>query len=681
MGAVGYGLIGNASAMEATDATRVVVGTESTLGVQMCHASADNVEQELDFGTRGKAVVGQFSQETVAELASRSEVRYVEPDIEVRALGQPSASAEELPWGINRVDADVVHEKGVTGEGAHIAILDTGIDADHPDLAPNLGEGYAVERCNRGCREDWDDDHSHGTHCAGIAAAVDNRRGVVGVAPDATLHSVKVLSGEGSGSASGVAEGIMWAADQGHDVISMSLGATQGSSIIRDALRYAQDRGCVIVAAAGNDGPCIDCVHYPGAYPEAIAVGSINRFDDLSEFSSTGDEVEIVAPGTSILSTIVDGEYRSYSGTSMATPHVAGAAALLMAQGLSAEETRQKLRETAEDLGLRENESGSGLLNVDKAVDEGVSDPEPQPFGVATRQPTDVTQTSATIRGVLTGMGDYENATVGFELWTEGDREGTSQTFETGERGSAGNFSQDLDGLSEGTTYQYVATAEAPDGTTVSGSVMTLSPQKGVAVETLEPTDVTTDSATLVGRVTDLAGNRRVRVGHRCWVRGDREATLVESRLETVRRPETVRAEVSGLEPDREYVAVVYAETDDGEVVGKEVGFRTEEVPTGPFSIRTLPADWIGDHGAMLNGEVTDMGNVREIETAFVYWPKGNRSAAIEEDAEDVDEPDDFDELVMFLDPATTYEFVAVGYDSRGRRVVGNVEEFTTTSD
>jgi subtilisin family serine protease len=686
-GAVGYGLIGNAAARTPGGGSRLVVGTDSSQGMHASRVKAKNVEREIDFGARGKAVVGEFSDESVAELESRSDVRYVEDDVPVFALpataaDDVSASDQGVPWGIERVGAETAHDDGHTGSGAHIAILDTGIDAEHPDLAPSIGEGYAIEECDDDCAAPWDDDHTHGTHCAGIAAAVDNGRGVVGVGAGATLHSVKVLSNEGSGSATGVAEGIKWAADQGYEVISMSLGATQGASIIQDALQYAQDAGSLVVAAAGNEGPCIDCVHYPGAYPEAVAVGSINRFDDLSEFSSTGDEVEVVAPGTEIMSTVTGGGYRAYSGTSMATPHVAGAAAVLMSEGRSAQETRELLRSSAEDLGLDDRESGAGLLNLDAAVGDGGGGggDDPATFAVTTRAPTSVTETAATLNGRLNGLGEERRADVGFDIWVQGEQEETRQSFDAGRLREAGDFSTDVEGLDNGTTYEYVATGAAGDQT-VAGEVQQLVPQRSAAVETAQPTDVTTNSATLVGNLTDLAGEDSVTVGLRCWVPGDREATLRETDTERLDEPGEFAGEVDGLQQDTGYVAAAYASTEDGEVAGNEVSFRTGQGGSAPFSITTLDADWVGDRGARLNGEVTDLGGAREIETAFVYWPVGDESAREEEDAEDTDEPDDFDELVLWLEPDTTYRFAAVGYDDNGNRVVANTKEFTTEAE
>jgi subtilisin len=178
---------------------------------------------------------------------------------------------------------------------------------------------------------------------------------------------VKVLDKRGSGSFSDIAAGVEYVADQGWDVGSMSLGASSGSRALKDACAYAQERGVFLVAAAGNDGPCGDCVGYPAAYEECLAVASSASDDSLSEFSSTGPEVELVAPGTDIYST-TPGGYDTFSGTSMAAPHVAGAAGQLMANGYTNAEARSRLKDTAEDVGLASNEQGAGLLDAAAAL-------------------------------------------------------------------------------------------------------------------------------------------------------------------------------------------------------------------------------------------------------------------------------------------------------------------------
>jgi subtilisin len=370
LGAAGVGaLTVGTDAVDAAGTDRHVVGTSTAAAAAAAERRAESVHRVLDFGDVGKAVAGRFADEALENLRRNPNVRYVEADGEMHAIGQT------LPWGVDRVDADVLHGDGATGEGAHVAVVDTGIDGDHPDLRANVGEGKAFVDCQgSSCTAAWADDNDHGTHCAGVAGATDDDGGVVGVAPGATLHAVKVLDERGAGTFSDIAAGIEYVANQGWDVASMSLGASSGSRTVRDACKYAHDRGVFLVAAAGNDGPCEDCVGYPAAYETVVAVSSTDSDDGLSSFSSTGAEVELAAPGGRIYSTVVDG-YDTFSGTSMACPHVAGAAAQVMADGASNTEARTRLRDTAADLGLAADEQGDGLLDAESAVGGGDAAP------------------------------------------------------------------------------------------------------------------------------------------------------------------------------------------------------------------------------------------------------------------------------------------------------------------
>jgi subtilisin len=215
------GLVGVASAREGNETIEINVRFDGPAGRSAARSAANSVIQEFNFD----AITIRASPKAAKGLENNPNVRYVEENGTMFALGQST------PWGIDRVDAEVAHANGETGSGADVAIIDTGIDSDHPDLQANLGAGKAFVTCdtNGGCRygvnpadntcyESWDDDNDHGTHCAGIADAVDNSRGVKGVSTEATLHAVKVLDKCGSGSYSDIAAGVEYVADQGWDV-------------------------------------------------------------------------------------------------------------------------------------------------------------------------------------------------------------------------------------------------------------------------------------------------------------------------------------------------------------------------------------------------------------------------------------------------------------------------------
>ncbi len=330
------------------------------------------VHRVYDWDGPKKTVSGEFSADTIAALREHPDVRYVENDGTMQAIGQST------PWGIDRTDADLVRRRQGNTEpqdGGDIAILDTGIDSDHPDLAEQLGKGKAFTPCGKGantCHQDWDDDNGHGTHCAGIVGAQDNTEGVVGVTTHATLHAVKVLTGRGGGYFSDIAAGIQWVADQGYDVASMSLGGPK-SFLVEDAVEYAYANDVLLVAAAGNLGPCIDCVSFPAREPEVVSVGATTPDDSLATFSSTGPQVDILAPGQDIHSTYTDGGYETLNGTSMACPHVAAAGGMLMADGSSNSQARRTLEESAEPLDLAPEKQGHGLLDVKTALNYDTS--------------------------------------------------------------------------------------------------------------------------------------------------------------------------------------------------------------------------------------------------------------------------------------------------------------------
>jgi subtilisin family serine protease len=295
-----------------------------------------------------------------------------------------AALAETIDWGLA---AYRVPEqwKATRGQGVRVAVLDTGVDADHPDLI-----GAVEDACDfTGSPHGTNDAQGHGTHVAGTIGARRNERGVIGVAPECRLLVAKVLGDDGSGTSDEVARGIDWAVGADADVLSLSLGSPDASVAIEKAIERAVVAGRFVICAAGNDGRD-DAVNYPARWESTIAVGAVDRFGQLARFSSRGPELDICAPGADVLSTFPDGRYAKLSGTSMATPFVTGIVALMLAKHRahggatpvrSNRELREHLRRTATDAGPVGHDPafGFGLIDPTALLGDSMSVPTPLP--------------------------------------------------------------------------------------------------------------------------------------------------------------------------------------------------------------------------------------------------------------------------------------------------------------
>jgi len=282
----------------------------------------------------------------------------------------------EVPMGIEMIQAPKVWEQ-TKGKGMTVAILDTGCDLTHPDLKERIIGGRNFTNDDNGSEDVYRDYNGHGTHVAGTIAATQNQQGVVGVAPEANLLIVKVLDKNGSGQYEWIINGINYAIEQKVDIISMSLGGPEDVSELHEAIQKAVENHILVVCAAGNEGDGQDATNefdYPGSYNEVISVGAINLDRRISDFSNSNNEVDLVAPGESILSTYLDGKYAKLSGTSMATPHVSGALALIKAiatetfeRELTVTELYAQLIKRTVPLGDSPKLEGNGLLYLTTA--------------------------------------------------------------------------------------------------------------------------------------------------------------------------------------------------------------------------------------------------------------------------------------------------------------------------
>ena len=284
---------------------------------------------------------------------------------------------EQVSWGVAMLYGDDSEPTG--GVDVNVAVLDTGVDQEHPDLVRRIADCRDFSQRKSSMIEGvCDDDNGHGTHVAGIIAADggEDGLGIFGVAPEANLMTYKVCGKNGSCWSDDIAIAIRTAADNGANVINMSLGSDGRSSLIEDAVLYASSKDVLIVAAAGNDGPYENSIDYPGAFEQVVAVGAIDDEYDVAEWSSRGinettepysvqeRDVEFAAPGVYVESTSRNGSYAVLSGTSMASPHVAGLAAKLWAFGDdAATATRDALHDAAVDIlpSGDDNASGWGL--------------------------------------------------------------------------------------------------------------------------------------------------------------------------------------------------------------------------------------------------------------------------------------------------------------------------------
>ncbi|GIP24700.1 MULTISPECIES: S8 family peptidase [Paenibacillus] len=271
---------------------------------------------------------------------------YIEHDAQVSVHAVPASglmNTPEIPWGVRHIQAPDVWSSS-TGYQVRIGVIDTGADFSHPDLRYSLARGVNLLNPNMLPH----DDNGHGTHITGTIAGSGGIQGILGVAPRATIYPVKAFDHNGAAYVSDIIMGIDWCVRNQVDIINMSFGMKSKNKSLLSVVNKALQAGVVIVASAGNDNKSRS-VDYPARYPQTISVGATDRNRRIARFSNSGPHVDIYAPGEKIYSSWVGGKHKEMNGTSMATSHVSGAIALLLAlrPGLSPTEIKQLLRRTA----------------------------------------------------------------------------------------------------------------------------------------------------------------------------------------------------------------------------------------------------------------------------------------------------------------------------------------------
>ncbi|MFD2372056.1 S8 family peptidase [Brevibacillus sp. GCM10020057] len=329
------------------------------------------------------------TKQLMKKLAEHPDSVFAEPNYLLLPNRKPNDPYyTEYQWNLPLIGMEQSWDVSEGSNDVIVAVVDTGVDMNHPEFKGKLVKGYNVLEDN----DKPQDDNGHGTHVSGIIAArTNNRDGIAGMTWKSKLMPIKAIGADGSGSAVDIARGIYWATDHGAEVINLSVGNYTSSAVLKEACRYAYDHNVVMVAASGNDAS--DQPSYPAAYEEVLSVAAVDHLKERADFSNFGDYVDVAAPGVDIPSTYIDNDYASLSGTSMACPHVAALAALVRSvhPDMKNSDVMELIRKSAEDLGPPGHDQlyGYGMIDVNNTLKQ------------LHTEPANTEQPPATIGGLL----------------------------------------------------------------------------------------------------------------------------------------------------------------------------------------------------------------------------------------------------------------------------------------
>jgi thermitase len=420
------------------------------------------------------------SAKALAAISKHKDVEYAEPDFTASALNTANDPqfTSGAQWSLQKIEAPVAWNTTTGSSNVVVAVIDSGVTASHPDLAGKVLPGYDFINNDT----DATDDNGHGTAVAGlIGAATNNGIGMAAVSWNSMILPVKALGADGNGSYSAISNAIIWAADRGARIINLSLGGTSASTTLQNAVNYAWNRNCVIIAAAGNSGN--DVPQYPGACTNVVAVSATNSSDARASWSNFGTYVDIAAPGVNVLTLQGASSYSNWNGTSFSSPITAGVVALMASAnaGLNNATLVNTLLANADDLGTvgYDVNFGHGRVNARRAVQAalGAVIPDTTAPSVSISSPANGSTVAGTVNVNLSSSDNV--AVTRTELFINGSLFGSSTT-------ASASFSWDTTAFADGT---YSLEARAYDAANNIGTrTISVTVRNTVVADTTAPT-------------------------------------------------------------------------------------------------------------------------------------------------------------------------------------------------